>query len=146
MLPLTKVLDLLDEKRRNTVVQFIRFCLVGGSGMVVDMGVTAFASEVLGADPRLGALFGFSLAVISNYLLNRIWTFSGDGKPSHAFSFVTFLAISSIGMAISIGVMHVAMTQLGMGEGLWYLMARFIGIVVATAWNFTGSKLIAFKS
>ena len=145
MLSMTKILNICDKHRR-TMVQLIRFCLVGGSGMLIDMGVTAFCRELIGIDARVGAFFGFSLAVINNYLLNRKWTFRNGDKPSHAFSFTTFLAISGMGMAISIGVMHLCMEYLGMAAGQWYLLARLIGIVVATVWNFAGSKLIAFKA
>ena len=143
---MNQLAKLIGENRARTLLQFVRFCLVGASGMLVDMGVTALAHELLGIDARLGAIAGFSLAVCNNYLLNRRWTFRNDSKPGHGFSFTSFLLISAVGMLISIGVMHACMSWLGMAAGRWYLMARFCGIVVATAWNFTGAKLIAFRA
>ncbi len=152
----------VTPKQRETIIQLIRFCIVGFSGMFIDMGTTVFCTELLGFDPRLGAVLGFVLAVINNYFLNRIWTFKGKAKTSQKFAFVTFILISLIGMAISIGVMHLSITYLGLNKATpaeiaaasgfmvyWleyrYLVARFMGIVVATLWNFTGSKKIAFK-
>jgi putative flippase GtrA len=131
--------------KNNTILQFIRFCIVGGSGMVVDMGITFALTEIVGLDPRLSAVFGFALAVINNYIFNRLWTFKNVSSASHTFSFSSFFIISTIGMAISIGIMHLVMVYFLPQEGFQYLIARFIGIVVATFWNFFGSKFIAFK-
>ena len=153
----------ISPKQRETITQLIRFCIVGFSGMFIDMGTTVLTTELLGFDPRLGAVCGFVLAVINNYFLNRFWTFKGKVKTSQKFAFVSFILISLIGMTISIGVMHLSITYLGLNKATpaeiaaasgfvvyWlkyrYLLARFMGIVVATLWNFTGSKKIAFKS
>jgi putative flippase GtrA len=137
--------DRLDREKQKTIVQFVRFCVVGGSGVFVDMGITTLFVELVGLDPRLAAMFGFCVAVVSNFTLNRLWTFSDQAKTSRAFSFTGFLAICSVGMGISIGVMHLCMVYLGMAAYPWYYLARFIGIGVATVWNFAGSKYIAFK-
>lgn len=154
---------MITAEQKRTFLQLIKFCLVGGSGMVWDMGITALTTELLGFDPRIGAVLGFLVAVVNNYLLNRIWTFQNGKQQAKATSFATFFVICLVGMGISIGVMHLCISYLGMGVAtpeelaaanglmaLWvhyrYLVARLCGIAVATLWNFFGSKKIAFKS
>lgn len=156
-------MTILTPERQHTLFQLIKFCLVGGSGMVIDMGVTAISTELLSLDPRIGAVLGFLFAVINNYLLNRIWTFKASKSTEKASGFLKFFTICLIGMGISVGVMHLCIAYLGWGisspeelaaaTGIYaywlhfrYLAARFCGIVVATIWNFVGSKKLVFKS
>ena len=57
------------------IVQFIKFCLVGGSGVFVDFGITWFFKEICHINKYIANSIGFVCAATSNYLLNRIWTF-----------------------------------------------------------------------
>ena len=60
-------------------------------------------------------------------------------------SYLGFVAVCSIGLAIRLAVLHGLVEYTALGVGRWYILANFIGIVVATAANFTGSKFFAFS-
>ena len=138
--------DLVRRLRsRPTVAQFMKFCIVGCSGMVVDMSVTVLCVEVFGLDPRVGATLGFFAAVVSNYILNSLWTFRGTGSRPIATGFGAFLAVCIAGVMIKITVMHLLITYTFMGEGRLYLLAAFVGILAATLSNFLGSKYLVFR-
>jgi putative flippase GtrA len=57
------------------IAKFIKFCIVGFSGVFVDFGITWLAKERLRANKYLANSIGFICAASSNYLLNRNWTF-----------------------------------------------------------------------
>jgi putative flippase GtrA len=42
--------------------------------------------------------------------------------------------------------MHLLIAYAGMGIKPWYILASFTGIAAATAFNFLGSKYVAFRS
>lgn len=109
--------------------QAVRFALVGGGGVVVNLvvaivlnrlnGGAANAQQVLFPLPgtpfnvRFTALVwvvAFLVAVLFNYQLNRTWTF-GEGARGHWFSgFWRFLVVGSVaavvGLALKIALTH----------------------------------------
>lgn len=129
----------------RTTAQFLRFCLVGSSGLLIDTAVLFGLVETIHLDPRLAAIFAFLSAVTWNYVLNRKWTFNQSGATRLSYSFFFFFLISVTGLGIRIGVMDLLLRYLGMGEGRWYILASIIGICAATLFNFIGSKYIAFS-
>ena len=56
-------------------LQFIKFCVVGGTGVVVDFGITFLFKEKLKLNKYIANSLGFMAAASTNYLLNRWWTF-----------------------------------------------------------------------
>lgn len=133
------------RKRYPTQVQFVLFCIVGGSGVIVDYAVLIPLTEFAHLDPRLAAVGAFIAAVTWNYLLNRKFTFEADQNVKISTSYTAFVGVCLVGLAVRIGVMHALMTWLGMGKGRWYLLASLIGIAAATVTNFLGSKYFAFR-
>ena len=60
------------------IEQFFKFCVVGGSGVFVDFGVTYLCKERLKLNKYVANSLGFLCASTSNYILNRIWTFQNE--------------------------------------------------------------------
>ncbi|MDY0370464.1 MAG: GtrA family protein, partial [Bacteroidales bacterium] len=70
------MLTLLNQFVIKTLFErFVKFGLVGFSGMLIDFGITYITKEKLGWQKYISNATGFLLAASSNYLLNRIWTF-----------------------------------------------------------------------
>ncbi len=128
--------------RYRGVVEFLKFCLVGASGLAVDTLGLVLLVELMQLDPRFAAVFAFGLAVSWNYTLNRAWTFGA--RSSRLYSYLTFIAICCIGLGIRIGVMHVLLAYAGMAKGHRYVLASIAGIAAATLFNFSGAKYISF--
>ena len=55
--------------------EFIRFVLVGFSGLLINLGTYIFMTRKIGLDFALACPIAIELSIISNYLLNNIWTF-----------------------------------------------------------------------
>jgi len=135
----------LHQHRRPTLFEFFKFCLVGLSGIFVDMAVVIGIKELFQLDTRICAVFGFATAVTTNYLLNRYWTFAQGRFAPVIRSYLAFVAVCCLGLAVRLGVIHLLIEYTMMDTGRWYILTNFIGIVAATAVNFTGSKLLAFR-
>ena len=135
----------LHQHRRQTFFEFIKFCLVGFSGIFVDMAVVIGLKELFQLDTRICTVAGFATAVTTNYLLNRFWTFAQGRFAPVIRSYLAFVAVCCLGLAVRLGVIHLLIEYTMMDTGRWYILTNFIGIVVATTVNFTGSKLLAFR-
>ena len=59
-----------------TVIKFIKFLTVGLSGVIIDFSITYICKEKLAINKYVSNSLGFSIAAISNFLLNRYFTYS----------------------------------------------------------------------
>ena len=82
------------------LIKFIKFCVVGGSGVIVDFGVTYLCKEFMRLNKYVANSLGFICAASSNYILNRLWTFSST-NPDIMGQYARFIAISVVGLALN---------------------------------------------
>ena len=80
--------------------RFVKFGLVGCTGIVMDFCITWLCKEELHWNKYLSNTLGFSFAVVNNYLLNRYFTYKQTGVVI-TLQFLKFLTISLIGLALS---------------------------------------------
>ena len=65
-----------------TLPQFLKFALVGASGTVINLGLVHLFAVIIGWNDYLATTIGFTVSVITNFILNDIWTFNPRfGKP-----------------------------------------------------------------
>ncbi|MHA1200574.1 MAG: GtrA family protein [Candidatus Heimdallarchaeaceae archaeon] len=60
----------------NTVYQFIKFAVVGASGALINLGLVYLFHDTIGWNEYLAVTIGFVISVITNFILNDIWTFN----------------------------------------------------------------------
>src|SRR5512133_3796661 len=82
------------------LLKFIKFCLIGFSGMIIDFGTTWLLKEKAGINKYIANSTGFILAATSNYIWNRIWTFHSENQLI-ATEYLSFIIISLIGLALN---------------------------------------------
>ncbi|MBW2733995.1 MAG: GtrA family protein, partial [Deltaproteobacteria bacterium] len=128
--------------------RFIKFCVVGGSGVPVNLFFTwighAYVFITLGDEWRKAAAFflGIMVSIFTNFLLNDLWTWSDRDKSQRGFMgrLARFYLVCSVAAGIQFGV--------AMALSLWlqwsYLLAQLVGIVLATMINFVANNLWTF--
>lgn len=115
--------------------RFVKFCLVGGSGVLVNMGLLWFLTEVAGLFYLLSSVIAVEAAIANNFVWNELWTFHDRRRPgSHERlkRLAKFNAVSIGGLGINVAVLWFLTERLG----LYYLVSNLFGIAAATLWNF----------
>ena len=113
------------------ILKFIKFSLVGFSGVFVDFGITFFCKEILKIQKYIANTCGFALAATTNYFMNRIWTFH-SGNPNIMMEFSRFFIIALIGLGINLMIIW-AMT--GKFKVNFYV-SKLVATLLVTLWNF----------
>jgi dolichol-phosphate mannosyltransferase len=127
------------RKSRNWV-QLARFIAVGASGYLINLAVFAVCVHVFDFDFRLAAVAAFVVAVSSNFVCNRHWTFD-DARDGHAgHQAARFLAVSVAAFLVNLAVLDLLVTVAGLPE----VVAQAIAVATATPCNFVGNKLWTF--
>lgn len=117
--------------------KFLKFVIVGFSGLLVDFSITYLLKEKLKVHRYISSSTGFIFAASSNYLFNRIWTFEST-NPKIATEYGTFILISLIGLIINNTFLY-----LFEKKSRFYL-AKFFAVLVTSIWNFTANYYINF--
>ena len=126
-------------RSRDSWLQLLKFGVVGGSGYLINLGVFAFLSGNLGVYHAVAAVGAFCVAVTSNFLWNRYWTF-GPGEGLAHMQAARFFAVSVACLAINLVVLEALVASSSISE----LAAQAIAVAVAMPFNFLGNKLWTF--
>lgn len=126
-------------RQRQNWVELARFCVVGATGFVVNLGVFYLLEREAGFHYLLAAVCSFAVAVSSNYTWNRVWTFRGH-RGRHAYAGPRFLIVSLLALGANLLLLRGFVVA-----GLPKLAAQAIAIVLVTPLNFVGNKLWSFR-
>ena len=128
-------------QRRALSLQFVRFAAVGASGYVLNLAVFAVALNGLHVHYRVAAVLGFLVAVTSNFVLNRHWTFVGHGgRGSHQA--MRFLVVSVAAFLLGLLLLSVLVDDVGLPS----VLAQAISIVAATPLSFVANRRWTFRA
>ena len=148
--------------------QFVKFALVGGSGVIVNLAVfiatllvwellagrihggagighyahLAFAKnthEITAAAVYLANAIGFVVSVVSNYYLNRRWTFRSAGRV--ATEFPKFVTVSLLAYAGNVAVLTLFHSKFGLSA----VVSQIIAIAFVMPFNYIVNKLWSFR-
>src|SRR5215831_18089612 len=84
--------------------RLFKFGLVGLSGLLIDFSITYLLKEKVLINKYIANATGFSCAVISNFLLNKYWTFNSVSNKLISNQFFLFAIISVMGLCINSSV------------------------------------------
>jgi putative flippase GtrA len=97
-------MSLVTNSQERT--RFIRFFTVGVIGAIVDFGIMNLFSKLFNMPLTLAGTISFICAIISNFLLNRFWTYP-DSRSRPLFRQLTmFFIVNVAGLAIRIPILH----------------------------------------
>ncbi len=129
---------------RQTIIstRFLKFCAVGGSGVVVNLAVLWLLSDLLLWNANLSSALAILVSINTNFLMNELWTFRDKAKPGEGGSrWVRFHLVSLLGALIQwglfVGMNFFWVWLLSSPElGLYKYISQLVGIGVATLLNF----------
>ncbi|MDX2255842.1 MAG: glycosyltransferase [Pseudanabaenaceae cyanobacterium bins.39] len=129
----------IREKYRLPVKRFLRFGIVGLSGVFVDMAILYLLSDAstLGWGLTRSKIIASEIAILNNFLWNDLWTFrdlSGQqsGWKKLIKRFVKFNLICLIGIGLNLIILNVLFNYFGINK----YIANLIAIAIVTIWNF----------
>src|SRR6478672_10625164 len=114
------------------ITKAVRFGVVGTLGLVIDFGITYFCKEKLKWNKFVANSLGFSFAVVQNYFLNRIWTFSSTDQHL-AIQFSKFLFVAIAGLLINNILLYFFLKYT---KGKYFYVCKGAVICIVFIWNF----------
>jgi putative flippase GtrA len=138
----TPLRDLASPGRIALFAQFVRFGTVGVIGFLIDTTVVYSLRRSLGL---YGAgLVSYLVAATGTWLLNRIWTFRGQGTRKAHHQWALFLATNLVGFALNRGTYALLVTFVALcAQQPVYAVAA--GAIAGMFVNFAMARSVVFR-
>lgn len=115
------------QTNRKELGRFAKFMVVGVIGAVVDFGFYNLLNEIVGLPPEVSGTASFILAICSNFLWNRYWTYPDSRTKPIFFQFFQFFIVNVLGIVIRVPI--IALTRAPYAR----LVEQLLGVDAATA-------------
>lgn len=122
-------------KRTGEVTRFLKYCLVGASGVVVNMALLWLLTEIGGLFYLVSSAIAIETSIVTNFTLNDYFTFP-DRRATGRAQFLTRLARFNAVSLAGLGVNMAILLTLTSVFGVYYLLSNLCGIAAATLWNY----------
>ena len=142
---------------KKSIVQLLKFVLIGASNTILDLLVT-FALNAIFGIYYLAKIIGYACGIANSYFWNSRWTFREERRRD-AREIVTFIAVNLVTLGLSLllqwvfrDLLHLDawwtgaigenfLTKILNGERFCLLLASGVALIV----NFIGNKLFVFR-
>lgn len=125
---------------RRAIKQFIKYCMVGASGFVINLFVFWLMLTSLDVHYWIAGSVSFAVSVTNNFFMNRYWTFRiTEGEIFSQAS--RFMVVSISSWALNMFMLRLLIED----AKLNHYVAQTIAIAMVTILNFLGNKLWSFR-
>ena len=124
------------------VEEFIKFAVVGGSGVFVNMGCFYVLTRFAQMDIKFASPIAIELSILSNFFLNNLWTFR---KRNTRVPFLMRLLRYHLVTGLAGLVNYLTLLLLANVVGIPDLIANLIGILLGTLINFFLNSLWTWR-
>jgi putative flippase GtrA len=122
---------LADSKERT---RFLKFATVGAIGSVVDFGIMNLLSHLFDMPLVFAGSISFICAVISNFTLNRFWTYPESRSRHVLHQLGMFFIVNTAGILIRLPILHyVEPPMAGIFESMAHLSASSAEVIAKNA-------------
>ena len=121
--------------------RFLKFSLVGGSGVLVNMLCLYFLTDLFRVYYLISSIVAIEISILSNFLLNNIWTWNDRRKDSIFKRLMKYHITVGFTAIAANWLLLLLLTELG---GMHYLLSNVIGISVGMLVNFVLNDLWTF--
>lgn len=140
------ILTLYTDNRKE-FVRFVKFAIVGSLGAVIDFGLLNLMYKTVGLPLLWSNTVSVSVAIVSNFTWNRLWTFPESRSRRKRKQLPQFALVNIIGLAIN-NVIVVGLDALFspfIADPWDYNLAKAIAIGVVLFWNFGANRLWTYR-
>lgn len=146
----TEQLRYIQHLRRLYLYRFAnamhlaQFLVVGTSGVVVNLAVLTLLM-FLGLPDAVCLGGGIGVSVVTNFILNRRFTFSYARGNSISSQFLGYLGTCAFGAAISFAVSLALRVQYFDNLSYGLQLASLFGIAAGMSFNYLGNRYVVFR-
>lgn len=122
--------------------EFIKFCVVGASGVVVNLGIYVLLSKFLKVPLEFASPVAIEISIISNFMLNNVWTFTNRNTGAALLlKLWRFHLVSGLAGLMNYSILIILVRVFD----LWDIFAYLTGIAAGTLVNYFFNSVWTWK-
>ncbi len=125
--------------------QLVRFIIVGLVNTLVDLGAFYLIGLIPGMPEIAAKAMSYVLGICNSFFWNKYWTFGAARSARGRREFALFFLVNLPPLAVNVVVFTLLGLWVGEGTFLVRMSKAFAAAVVTVAWNFVGSRYLAFR-
>src|SRR5215471_18227147 len=134
----------LSARIRYLVPELAKFGIVGGIGIVIDLGGAALLHNTYHVGPLAAKAISLTAATTFTYLGSRFWTFRHRENQPVLREAVLFVTINLVGLVIAEVVIAFTVYGLGLKDPIAYNAASLLGTALGTIFRFCAYRKWVF--
>ena len=122
--------------------EFMKFAVVGGSGVIVNMGCFFLLTRYAELDIKYASPIAIEVSILTNFFLNNLWTFRNRRTPVPFWSrILRYHLVTGLAGVVNYFTLLLLANVFGIPD----LVANLIGIVLGTLINFFLNSLWTWR-
>ncbi|GAB4187218.1 MAG: hypothetical protein Kow00108_24210 [Calditrichia bacterium] len=130
---------------KERFVRFLKFGIVGASGILVNNAVLYILVNKLAVPAFLSSPFAIIIAIFNNFSWNNVWTWNQNKDDRH---YTYFQRVMRYYIAAALGgtINYLVLMILKYGYDVHLILANLIGIAIGMISNFLFGEFWVFRS
>lgn len=120
----------------ETMLQIIKFGIVGVIAAIVDVGVLVILKELMSLDVLISSAVSFSVSVVINYLLSMAFVFKSKNE-NKIREFIIFILLSIGGLGLNQLILWIGVNF----TTIYYLVIKILAMIIVPVYNFVTRKI-----
>ena len=122
--------------------EFLKFAIVGGSGVFVNMGCFFLLTRYAKLNIEIASPIAIEISILTNFLLNNAWTFrKRNTRVGVASRILRYHLVTGLAGLVNYGILLLLAKVFGIHD----LIANLIGIIVGMFINFFLNSLWTWR-
>jgi dolichol-phosphate mannosyltransferase len=122
--------------------EFIRFLIIGVSGLVVNIGVYLLLTRKAGIEYWISALIALEISILSNFFLDNLWAFRGRQIFHNLIrKIIRYHGRNIIGVLANYAILLILINWFRVYD----IYAYLIGIAVGSIINYSTQALLTWR-
>ena len=137
-----KITSTIRKINRKRAEEFIKFAVVGGSGIVVNMGLLYVLTRILSIRLEIASPIAIETSILTNFVFNNFWTFKKrDARFSFWSRILRYHLVTGLAGIVNYLVLLFLVNYMDMNE----FISNLIGIGAGMLINFFLNSLWTWK-
>ena len=132
-------------RRERMAGQLVRVIIVGLVNTFVDLAAFYLIGLIPGMPEIAAKAISYVLGICNSFFWNKYWTFGAARSSRGKREFALFFLVNLPPLAVNVVVFTLLGLWAGEGTFLIRMGKAFAAAVVTVAWNFVGSRYLAFR-
>lgn len=137
----------MARRNKYEVKRFVKFAIVGISGLIVDYAMLNILVYGFGVSSALAIAVAFVLAATNNFVWNILWVYP-ESRETFWRHFPTFLVVNAVGLGINELILFLferPIEALFNSHVIGLNLTKAIAAVIVMMWNFFVNRFVTFR-